>query len=458
MDLQSTRARSDVDDLSPQDVFSEFLERDLPRHLALFYESVDTQLAVCAAFAKRELQRGRQFLYLYEDNDEAAIRAALRSVDIDVAERLADRDVRIEDAGNVYLEEGFDPEQMIGELERAARAAVDDGYEGLSVAGENTWCFHTTYSFDRIVGFESDFDARAPDLPVTALCQYDLDRFDPESISKALWTHEQIIYRGQLCENPFYIPPAEFQSIESEASQFDARLMLEQTYSLSQARRDLSNREQRIDVLNRTLRHNIRNEINVILGYLREILSDGALTPEDRERVEIARRYAENISRTSEKARFVQQTLSKEELQPTDLGPTVREAVDVARSRYPDATIDVSVADSPTLLADRNLRRAVEELLENAIHHQNRTPAEVGVTVESRSDTVVIDVSNPGPPIPEDDQRALREGRETSLRHGRGLGLWMVKWVAENSHGWVRFPQREDECRVRIELPRTAAS
>jgi hypothetical protein len=32
-------------------------------------------------------------------------------------------------------------------------------------------------SYDHVVDFEADFDATCPDLPVTALCQYDLDRF-----------------------------------------------------------------------------------------------------------------------------------------------------------------------------------------------------------------------------------------------------------------------------------------
>ncbi|MFA1612375.1 MEDS domain-containing protein [Halobellus rubicundus] len=440
-------------ELSPEAVLPEFLGQDLPRHLALFYHSVEAQLATCAAFAKRELDDGRRVLYLYDENDPTEIAAALRMIDIDVERRRDAGDLLIEDASEVYLDEGFDPDRMIDSLQAATRDAVADGYGGLAVAGENTWCFHTDSSFDHILEFEADFDARAPELPVRAMCQYDLARFDPESVSKALWTHEHIVYRGRICENPFYVPPSEFRASKSDQS--EAELLLEQTYSLAQARREVGRRRQRIEVLNRTLRHNIRNEINVVLGYLGDVLHrpEEALSESDRQRIKTARRYAENISRTSEKARYVEQTLSGDELEPFDLGRVVDEVTDELSERYPDAGITTAVDEPWTVIADEDLPRAVEELIENAVRHQGRTPPSVSVSVRRRGDAVAIDVVNPGEPIPEDDQRALRRGRETSLLHGRGIGLWMVKWITENSNGSLAFPQGEDECRVRIELP-----
>ncbi|MFD1598178.1 MEDS domain-containing protein [Halobellus rarus] len=436
------------------EIRSEFIDRDLPRHLALFYDDVETQLTVSAAFAKHELGRGRQFLYLYEDNDVAAVRRAFEMADIDVEERRAAGALRIEDATEVYLKEEFDPQAMIGALEDATTEAVDAGYTGLSVAGENTWCFHTSFSFDHVLEFESDFDACAPDLPVTALCQYSLDRFDQESISKALWTHEQIVYRGRICENPFYVPPEEFR--RSETSKLEARLMLEQTYNLSQARRDVVQREQRIGVLNRTLRHNIRNELNIVLGHLADVGRDEGLPEKYRERLETASQYAEKIVRTSEKARYVEQTLSEGRLGPIDLERAVIESVERTRSLVPGAEITTALGASPTVLADENFGEALDELLENAVQHQERSPPVANVSLDVHEQTVVLEVRNPGDPIPADDQRALRTGQETSLNHAQGIGLWMVKWIVENSHGRLTFPTHPGESRVRIELPATS--
>lgn len=64
---------------------------------------------------------------------------------------------------------------------------------------------------------------------------------------------------------------------------------------------------------------------------------------------------------------------------------------------------------------------------------------------------VTIEVRNDGEGIPEPDRQALQEGIRTQLSHGLGLGLWLVKWVVDNSGGRLRFPE-DDGCRVRIEL------
>ncbi|MBB6644936.1 MEDS domain-containing protein [Halobellus ruber] len=437
------------------EIVSEFAEADLCRHLALFYESTECQLVTCAAFVRRELGRGRRVLYLCDDNDPADVRAALRTAGIDTGVRGADGDLSIEDAEAVYLDDGFDPDRMTTELEAQAERAVESGYSGLSVAGENTWCFHTEHSFDRILDFESLFDDRAPDLPVTALCQYRVGRFDGESIGKALWTHEQLVYKGRVCENPFYVPPEEFDG--SEEPQSNGKLMLEQAHSLEEARKGLERREQRIGVLNRALRHNIRNETNVILGHLRDVLESEELPDETRERIAVTLRNAERILRTSEKARHVEATLSEGDPEPTDPERVIAEAVERVKDRHPEVEVTTSVDGSRTVFTDGNFDEAVEELVENAVRHQPESPPRVDVSIATVEDATRVEVTNPGDPIPEDDRRALETGQQTPLLHGQGFGLWMVKWTVENANGRLEFPEADGECRVRIELPGAAA-
>ena len=437
------------------EIASEFAGADLCRHLALFYESTEFQLVTCAAFLRRELGRGRRVVYLCDDNDPEDVRNALRAAGVDVETRATEGDLSIEDARTAYLDDGFDPHRMVAELEVWAEEAVESGYSGLSVAGENTWCFHTEYSFDHILDFESLFDEHAPDLPVTALCQYRLSRFDGESIGKALWTHEQLVYRGRVCENPFYVPPEEFGSDGSPQS--NGKLMLEQAHSLEQARQGLERREQRIRVLNRTLRHNIRNETNVMLGHLRDVLDAQELSEETRERIGVALRNAERILQTSEKARHVEATLSDGDVEPADPERVVVEAVERVTDRHPEAEVTMSVDSSRTAFTDGNFDEAVEELLENAIRHQPESPPRVDVSVAAVEDAIRVEVTNPGDPIPEGDRRALETGEQTPLLHGQGFGLWMVKWVVENANGWLQFPEADGECQVRVELPGVAA-
>jgi signal transduction histidine kinase len=455
MDLEAAVPPDAVDPPpDPTKILSEFAETDLSRHLALFYESTTSQLVTAAAFARYALQSRRRVLYLHDENSQADVEAAFRGAGIDVEARAADGDLVISDAETAYLDGEFDPERMIATLEREATAALDAGYDGLCVAGENTWCFHTDLSFDQVLSFEASFDDRAADLPVIALCQYRLDRFGGESIGKALWTHEQVVYRGHVCENPFYVLPERFH--DSERSRSNGRLMLEQTYTLSQVKRDLNRREQRIDILSRTLRHNIRNDVNVVLGHLNAILEGDTLSDADRERIRVAYRNAEQIVETSKKARHVEGTLSDDDLEPIDLGRLAMRAACRAADRSSDAEISTSVMGTWTVLVDSSLGEAVDELLENALEHQDPGSSIATISVYDADGTVRLEVTNPGQPVPKSDRRALETGEETPLLHSQGLGLWMVKWIAERSNGRLRFPDADGECRIQIEFPKAA--
>lgn len=445
-------ARRD-DDYDFETVRAEFAGADLDRHLALFYDSRDLQLTVAAAFVDYTLGQNRRCLYLVDDNTTEAVEAALHMAGIDVDGREAAGDLLIREAESVYLDAEFDPEALLDTLSETTDGTLEDGYEGLGVIGENTWCFHTAGPFDEILEFEARFDERCPDLPITALCQYDLTRFSEESIAKALWTHRQVIYRGRLCTNPYYVPPEEYT--DSPNPQLNARLMLEQTYDLSAAQRRIRKREQRLSVLNRALRHNIRNDLNVIAGNLQLLEESADLSEADRELLSAAMEYADGVIGMAEKARHIERTLSNSRAESTDLRSVIESVIEDIETEYPTAELSVTGEGWPTVWADTNLDLALRELATNAITHQESDHPRVRFEVSTTTGGPVrLEVRNPGEPVPKLDRHALQEGRETPLEHGSGFGLWLVKWVVEEANGRLYFPEADDEFRIGLELPR----
>jgi len=435
------------------DLRAELGARDLARHLALFYRSTTTQLEAVGAYLAHGLQSGYRCLYLTDVNTQREIMNALRAVDIDAQRRLDAGDLVIRDAEDVYLDSGFDPARMIETLEDEANASVADGYERLWIAGENSWCFHTELSFDHILDFEADFDAACPDLPVTALCQYDLTTFSETSAAKALWTHQQIIYRNTVCENPFYIPPAEYRATDDV--HLNVRLMLEQAHSLTRAQRDIERHEQRLTVVNRVLRHNIRNELNIVQGVLQLLADTADLQDTNRERLATALEHTDAVIAMAEKARHVQETISTSSVAPRNLNAAIEQAVRDVEATHPDADVDLSGERDIKVLADQHLETAIHEALTNGIIHQDRDDPTVSLSVSTaQTDTVQIEVRNRGT-IPEPDLTTLDRGEETQLEHASGLGLWLIKWIVENAHGELEFSHGDDErVTIRIELYR----
>jgi signal transduction histidine kinase len=427
---------------------------DLARHLALFYRSPQNQLEVAATFVKYGLRTNNRCLYFVDSNTRSAVERAFRTADIDVERRVAAGDLVIQNGADAYAEAAFDPDELITLLADACHESVDAEYDGLWVAGELSWCFHTDLTYDHVVGFEAEFDATCPDLPVTALCQYDLNQFDDESVAKALWTHEQIIYRYRLCENPYYVPPSEYRF--DGGGLLNAELMLEQMYDLAHARSQVTRREQRLSVVNRILRHDIRNDLNVVRGILTLLDEEACLDDAFDDRLDIAIDHVNDIFDVADKARYVERTISRSTMERTSLAPFVARAVERAETTFPDAEITVDGVNDVEVVADTNLDVALAELLEYTIQSQDGDPRVSLTVADDPPEQVGIDVRYAGQPISRSDQQVLNEGVETPLKHCRGLGLWLAKWIVENAHGRFEFPEA-DEPWIRLELYRCLA-
>lgn len=215
-------------------------------------------------------------------------------------------------------------------------------------------------------------------------------------------------------------------------------------------------REQRLAVLNRVLRHNVRNDVTVIRGHL-ELLADAV--PEDNAHVETIDERLTNVVELSETAHRIEelQTGDGTDLTTYDLRSLVRDRLDRLRTGWPDAEIRETVPESVPVVAHRLLPYALDNLLENAIeHNDSRSPrvfVDAAAKSQSRSDYVTLTIGDDGPGLPDNEKKVLTSETETPLRHSTGTGLWLTRWTIRSSGG--RFAvesNRFDGTRVRVEL------
>lgn len=213
--------------------------------------------------------------------------------------------------------------------------------------------------------------------------------------------------------------------------------------------RDVTNRkqhEQRLQVLNRFLRHNLRNDLNAIRGHI-ELAADP-----DNEQVEqpleSALRTADSLLESVNTARNAQTKLAESELCDQDLTPVIRQVVDRIREEHPEHELRVSVPETVPVVALSCFEEALWELLENACVYGS---GPITVSVEPNEESVIIEISDHGPGIPENEIAVLNSGEETPLKHGSGLGLWIASWITSASQGTLTF-ENDDGTTARVSL------
>lgn len=223
--------------------------------------------------------------------------------------------------------------------------------------------------------------------------------------------------------------------------------------------RDVTQRymqQQRLDVAQRVLRHNLRNGMNVIRGWAAQIDSGagGGGNSEGADRIVDA---TDELLDLSAKTRQMIALTEDDAHDPVRLD--VREfLVDVLeefRAAYPDVSVDCDVPpDVRVTLADEEpLAVAVRNLVENAIEH-NAGERRVEVGVEQTAEGIRMEVADNGPGIPPIERDVLEEGAESALRHGSGVGLWLTYWSVTTLGGEITFTGREPRGSVvTLEVP-----
>ncbi|TKX57910.1 PAS domain S-box protein [Halorubrum sp. SS7] len=242
-------------------------------------------------------------------------------------------------------------------------------------------------------------------------------------------------------------------------------------------------RRQQLEVLNRILRHNLRNDAGVVHGY-GEILRDSLDDPELVRMADAVERRAGALAALGEKAGTVERLLADSDAAATDVRDLVGAAVADARERDPNAVVELAVDGEPDPEADSvdadewtthvrpdALRAVVENTVENALAHHDGEGTERedggawvrvslrragGATGESGGDDprFVLTVADDGPGIPDHEVEAVESGRETALEHGSGLGLWVVAWGAAAVGAEVEYAEREPRgTRVTVSIP-----
>jgi len=63
---------------------------------------------------------------------------------------------------------------------------------------------------ERLLEYESRVTLLLREKPVTAVCQYNANRFDGATIMDVLKVHPQMIVRDAIIYNPFFISPEEY--------------------------------------------------------------------------------------------------------------------------------------------------------------------------------------------------------------------------------------------------------
>lgn len=217
----------------------------------------------------------------------------------------------------------------------------------------------------------------------------------------------------------------------------------------------IEGQRERLEVINRVLRHDIRNNMTVILGNA-EILLDAKQCESHARRI---KRKGEDIVELSEKARKLEDLARGNygEKRDIDIADLTNQIVMDIEQEYPDAEIKLDRPGGAEAYVSSMIDSAIRNVVENAVEHNDQSTPQVSVTVTqstSESEDITIEVADNGSGLPDQEREVIETGTETALKHSLGLGLWLAKWVVTHSGGEISFSENSPQGTVlTIRLP-----
>ncbi|WP_080509869.1 ATP-binding protein [Halorubrum saccharovorum] len=215
---------------------------------------------------------------------------------------------------------------------------------------------------------------------------------------------------------------------------------------LRELEESLRQQREQLDVLNRVLRHDIRNDMNVVVAW-GEMLED-EVTSTGQEKLDRILRAGRHVVELTNVARDLSEIIHGDgtpDLKPIPLRQLLSEELEKRRETFANA--EITMADPPDqrthVLANELLSSVFRNLVNNAVQHNHTAQPKVMISVEESDESVRIRVADNGPGISDDVKESLfREGKKGLESGGTGMGLFLVDSLVESYGGNVWIEDR----------------
>lgn len=213
-------------------------------------------------------------------------------------------------------------------------------------------------------------------------------------------------------------------------------------------RAEIQHQANRLEVLNRLLRHEVLNAVTVIQGW--NSIDDGDAT-EVTERIDTK---SVAIVDTIEEVKYLARSTGSNVLSTSavDVESCIRSSVATVEERNPGARVSIASCPSDlTVRATARVERVFIHLLENAISYDGDTDPEIEVT--TTSNRARISVRWHGHDISDTERALLERGEIAEFDDpGTGLSLNLVRLFVEDCGGSIETDVEGSETTVTVVL------
>jgi signal transduction histidine kinase len=431
-------------------------------HFCQFYGEREDLVDSLVPFFKAGLTANEKCLWVTCEPLQAhEARTALRQAVPDLDARLASGQLEVIDHADWYTRTGKSDAAgtLRGWVEREERA-LSDGFAGLRLTGNTYWVERSDWN--GFVDYEERVSSTFAGHRIIGLCSYCLGRCQPHDILDVVANHHFALTRRrgewQVLES------AALKTAKDELHRLNGELEARVAERTAELTRAVAARDEFLSVASHELKTPITSLQLYVQGLLRAQAA-GALAPGQLEaRLQRIGAQGERLNALVDNLLDVSRadarvpSLQRERF---DLAALVADTAERFAEEFARARCGVTLHAAEPVEGrwDRmRLEQVVTNLLQNAVRYA--PGAAVDIRVSGAGDRAQVVVRDGGPGIPEREharifERFTQAEGPRAFAGGFGLGLWLVRQVAEAHGGTVALESRPgDGAAFTVSLPR----
>lgn len=195
--------------------------------------------------------------------------------------------------------------------------------------------------------------------------------------------------------------------------------------------------QEREELLHTILRHDVKNKVQVVHGYL-QLLEKEGLSEEAEDYLQKALRSNKENMNLLSKIKLLLKA-QKEVKKDVNIANTVHEAVHETESIANDKGFDITV-ECPSMecrvKAGPLLKEVFSNIIENSVYHSDGE--KIKVSGQVKDDEIICTIEDDGKGIPDEKKDSIfQKGYSTDDKRGTGLGMFLVRMLLDTYGGYI---------------------
>ncbi len=180
------------------------------QHIGWFYSDAETYRRGLITFIRDGLSQNHKVWSIFQAASLEAhiteLKAGLSTEGVEPDTAIRRGAWRVTTAEETYLRADgtFAPQVILSNLQNAIAEALDEGYTALRITGDMRWSLHAVTGAELLEDYESQLNTILSQSPCIALCQYDINDFEPALLQNILITHPVLLVEQHLLSNIYY--------------------------------------------------------------------------------------------------------------------------------------------------------------------------------------------------------------------------------------------------------------